>query len=67
MNLAITLPNPIDAVMSFVLDRLLDDLWTPIVPTGYVSQAANVAFTLAFVTVLSSDDQATVASKGKRK
>lgn len=67
MQLTITIPAiNLDAIMSFILDRLLDDLWLPIVPTQYITQAANVAFVLAFVTVLSSDDAATVAS-GKRK
>lgn len=64
---AITIPTiSLDTLMSFILDRLLDDLWLPICAREFVRPAANVAFVLAFVTVLSSDDAATVAS-GKRK
>jgi hypothetical protein len=51
-----------DYIMSFIFDTLLDDLWLP-VPTGYKKEATRVAFTLAFITVLSTDDQCTLASK----
>lgn len=64
MQLAITIP--IDTLMSFILDRLLDDLWLPICAREFVRPAAHTAFNLAFVVTVSSDDQATVAS-GKRK
>lgn len=66
MNLAITLPNPIENIMSFIYDSLLDDQWMPFA-AEWRPAAARVAFNLAFVTVLSSDDAATVASKGKAR
>lgn len=65
--MTITIPTiNLDAIMSFILDRLLDDLWLPICAREFVKPAAHTAFNLAFVVTVSSDDQATVASRRKR-
>lgn len=65
MQLTITLP--IENTMSFILDKTLDSVWAGIVERQYIGAAAHVAFNLAFVTVLSSDDQATVANGSRRQ
>lgn len=54
-----------DFIMGIISDYILDSLWAGIVEVQYISAAAHVAFTLAFVTVLNTDDQCTLASKRK--
>lgn len=56
-----------EKIMGLISDYILDNIWAGIVEAQYISAAANVAFTLAFITVVSSDDEATVASKRKAR
>ena len=56
----------IDTIFGLISDHILDNLWAGLVEAQYISAAAHVAFTLAFIVVVRSDDQATCASK-KRK
>ena len=56
----------IDTILGLISDHILDNLWAGLVEAQYISAAGAVAFTLAFIVVVSPDDQATCASK-KRK
>jgi hypothetical protein len=56
----------IDTILGLISDHILDNLWAGIVEAQYIHAAAHVAFTLAFIVIVSPDDQATCASK-KRK
>lgn len=77
LTISLRITNPMnsiysiyDTIMAPISDHILDGIWAGLlaqqIERQYISAAANVAFVLAFVTVLSSDDAATVAS-GKRK
>jgi hypothetical protein len=56
----------IDTLLGLISDYILDGLWAGLVEAQYIHAAAHVAFTLAFIVVVSSDDQATMASKKQR-
>lgn len=56
-----------DKILSFILDQILDDLWAAIVERQYVGAAAHVAFNLAFIVIVDSDDEATLGSRKRRK
>ena len=56
-----------EAIMEFISDKLLDDLWAGLVEQELIKTAAPVAFLLAFVSELTPDEQATLASKPRRK
>lgn len=49
--------------MGLISDYILDSIWAGLVEQQYISAAAHVAFTLAFITIIHTDDQATLASK----
>lgn len=55
-----------DAIMGLISDYILDTIWAGIVEQQYISAAAHVAFNLAFIVTVNSDDQMTVASKARR-
>lgn len=54
-----------NSLMFWIYDSLLDNLWVGLVEPQYVKIAGTLAFNLAFNNDLTSDEQATLASKLK--
>jgi hypothetical protein len=56
----------IEQIKGWVSDYILDDIWAKLYEVQYRYQAGSVAFTLAFIVILDTDDQMTLASKKRR-
>lgn len=56
-----------DALMGFLSDHILDNIWADLYERQYARAAGNVAFLLAFCCELTTDEQATVASKRRAR
>jgi hypothetical protein len=55
----------LEQILGFISDHLLDSIWAGLYAKQYTRAAGKVAFLLAFNSELTSDDQATIASKSK--